>query len=128
MRHHVDGDGKAVKYFPVAVAKYHLLTVPEGVLIFPAVMHGAGQNKPFIIERITLIFFPEEIMGNTQIIVGFIHRHIAVRRLAFVTHLHTRQLLGLLRVVNIALQLPGFIHVRRGGFARHVGHQRLDMG
>ena len=65
VRHHVDSDGKAVKYFPVAVAKYHLLTVPEGVLIFPAVMYGAGQNKPFIIERIALIFFPEEIMSNT---------------------------------------------------------------
>ena len=42
MRHDVYGDGKAVKYFPVAVAKYHLLTVPEGVLIFPTVVNGAG--------------------------------------------------------------------------------------
>ena len=64
VRHNVDGNGKTVKYFPVAIAKDHLLTVPEGVLVFPAIMHGAGEDQPFIIERVPLVFFPEEIVSD----------------------------------------------------------------
>ena len=128
MRHHVDGNGEAVEDFSVTVAKDHLLAVPEGVLILTAVMHGAGEDQPLIIERIALILLPEEIMGDTQIIVRFIHRHIAVGGLAFIAHLGTRQLLGLFRIVDVTLKLTGFIHMRRGGFARHMGHQRLDVG
>ena len=128
MRYHVDGNGKAVEDFPVAIAKDHLLAVPEGVLILTAIVHGAGEDQPFVIERIALILLPEEIMGNTQIIVRFIHRHVSVGGLAFIAYLGTRQLLGLFRIVDVTLKLTGFIHMRRGGFARHMGHQRLDVG
>ena len=67
-------------------------------------------------------------MGDTQIIVRFIHRHIAVGGLAFIAHLGTRQLLGLFRIVDVTLKLSGFIHMRRGGLARHMRHQGLHMG
>ncbi len=71
MRDHVDSDGKAIEYFAVAVAKHHLLSVPEGVLIRLAIVNGAKQLQPLIVERITLIGLPEKIVGDAKIIPGF---------------------------------------------------------
>ena len=44
------------------------------------------KRQPFVIKGISLIGLPEEIIGHAKIIIGFIHRHIAVTWLTFLTH------------------------------------------
>ncbi|CAH0255901.1 hypothetical protein SRABI106_02713 [Rahnella aquatilis] len=82
----VDSNREAVKDFAVTVTKHHLLPVPEGILIAFVIMHRAEKRQPFVIKGISLIGLPEEIIGHAKIIIGFIHRHIAVTWLTFLTH------------------------------------------
>jgi len=44
---------------------------------------------------------------NAEVFPGFVHGDIAVRKLAFITHLFARQRLFLLRIVDITGELAG---------------------
>ena len=104
---HVDGDGETVEDLAVAVAEHHLLAVPESVLVLLAVVHAADQRQPFIIQRIAPVGLPEEIVGDAEIVVGLVHRHVVVAGLPLLAHLFAGQLGAVLGVVDIAERFAG---------------------
>jgi hypothetical protein len=71
------------------------LTVPECVLIFVTIVDAAGELQSAVIQRIALVALPEKIMGDAEIVIGFINGNVAVGGLSLKTDLSTRQILGL---------------------------------
>ena len=127
VRHHVDSDGETVEDFAVSVAKYHLLTVPEGVLVLLAIVNGAAQRQPLVIQRIALIRLPEEIIGNAEIVPGFFGGDIVVFRLTLFTHQRAGQAFGVLRIVNFTIDMAAGGVFRRGRLLPVMRHQMLNM-
>ena len=90
MRHYVNSDSKTIKNLAIAVAEYHLLAVPERVLIFVTIVDAAGELQPAVIQRISLVALPEKLMGDAEIVIGFINGHITVGGLPLKTDLRSR--------------------------------------
>lgn len=66
-------------------------------------------------------------MGDAEIVIGFINGYVAVGGLSLKTNTGTRQILGLPGIINVALKQARRRHVGRGGAARNVRHQGLNM-
>jgi hypothetical protein len=67
-----------------------LLAVPECVLIFVTIVDAAGELQSAVIQRIALVALPEKIMGDAEIVIGFINGNVAVGGLSLKTDLSTR--------------------------------------
>ncbi|VXB50693.1 hypothetical protein PANT111_150102 [Pantoea brenneri] len=128
VRHHVDCDGKTIKNLAVTITKYHLLTVPEGVLVFIAVMDRSEQFQPLIIQRVALVGLPEKVIGGAEIIPGFTGCDITVFGLAFLTNPLTGQGLLVLRIINFAIHMAACCRFRHGRLLPVFSHQMLYMG
>jgi hypothetical protein len=89
------------------------LAVPERVLIFVTIVDAAGELQSAVIQRIALVALPEKIMGDAEIVIGFINGNVAVGGLSLKTDLGTRQILGLPGIINVA-----FKQARRGDVGR----------
>ncbi|MNE92707.1 hypothetical protein D3C80_1904650 [compost metagenome] len=65
-------------------------------------MYAAGQRQALIVQRVAFECLPEEIVGDAEVVIGFIHRHVMITGLALITHLFTRQLGAVFGIKNIA--------------------------
>ncbi len=128
MCHHINRNGKAIKNFAITVTKYHLLTVPEGVLIFFPVMDGTKQLQPLIIQRVTLISLPEKVIGDAEVVPGFFSRHIIAGGLALLSNQLTGQGFSALGIINFPVHMAARSRFSHGGLLPVFCHQVLNVG
>jgi hypothetical protein len=86
----IERNGETVEQLRIAIAEYHPLPVPKGVVIFPAVMDRGIERQTFVIDRVPLVVLPEEIEGVTKSFIGLVDRCISAWGRAFATERFAR--------------------------------------
>src|SRR4029079_17590543 len=92
----IEGNREAVEQFAIAVAEYHLIAIPERVVVaggFLAVivMDGSAERKPVTVDGIPLQHLVIKIKRCAETIVGLVNGDILSRRVAFGANQFTRQ-------------------------------------
>src|SRR3569833_362781 len=94
MADHVDRNGEACEDYAIAVAKYHLLAVPESIVVFFSEVYRGIERQPGIIYGIAFIGMEIEIKGVAESVIGFIDLDIAGGRSSLRANLFAWELLG----------------------------------
>ncbi|GBC80271.1 hypothetical protein HRbin09_01505 [bacterium HR09] len=68
--YHVQGVGKRRKGGAIAVAKHHLRTVPEGVVVLIAVVHGSDELHAGAVNGVAVELGLVVVVGVAQVVVG----------------------------------------------------------
>lgn len=100
------GSGEPGEHLVVAIAEDHEAAVEEGVVVVLAVVDAGHEGHPLAVEGVAGERFGEQRIGGTEAVVGLIDRLIAHRRFAFGEDEGAGQDLGVLGIVDEALQ-PG---------------------
>jgi len=87
---HLEAGGEASEDFTVSITEDHASAVPEGVLVALAVMDGAQQAQPGVVDRVAALRLAEELPGGTEPVVGLINCPVAGGWFALTAHPLTR--------------------------------------
>src|SRR6185503_8391860 len=67
----------------VSIAVYHLLTVPECVVVTNSVVDSGVKAHAAAVNRIPVVDILIKIVGDSTAIIGLVNCHICRRRIAF---------------------------------------------
>jgi hypothetical protein len=111
---------EAREHLAVAVAEHHPLTVPERVVVAPAIVHRCQERASCAVERQSLERVPQEGERRAQPVEGLVCGGVSRRGVVFAAHAHARQLDAAARVGDDAVGSGGRLDDERAPVDREV--------
>ena len=122
----VDGSGERPEHYTVAVSEHEPRTVPEGVHVRGAVVHGDAHRRPGAVHRRPPEDLLEHVQRRSGPAVGVVDTFVTARRIPVEAHRPAGQVLGVVRAVDDEPSRPGNSGAHRGALEAALTQHVVD--